>query len=223
MAPQTDRRGLLAVISSPSGAGKSTVTRRLLASEPRLRLSISATTRPMRPGEQHGREYYFMSEAEFQKHLELTGEDGGCYMLEHAEVFGNYYGTPRAPVEAWLQEGRDVVFDIDWQGTAQLRHSALAADLVTIFLLPPSIGELERRLVERAQDSTDVVSHRMERSRVEISHWFEYDYVLINDDLDKCIQRVEEILHAERMRRSRQIGLKRFVAGLDKEYEEMFG
>ena len=211
------RRGLLFVLSSPSGAGKSTLTRRLLETDPNFRLSISATTRPARPGEVEGKHYFFKTRGEFEA---MAADDG---MLEHAEVFGHLYGTPKKPVDDWLGKGRDILFDVDWQGASQLRDSALGADLVTVFLLPPSIAELERRLVSRAQDSADTVRARMAKSQAEYSHWREYDYILINDDLDRCQDRIETIIRAERLRRARQTGLAEFVAGLDREYEEKFG
>lgn len=211
------RRGLLFVLSSPSGAGKSTLTRRLLEADDNFRLSVSATTRPPRPGEVEGEHYFFVSHDRFRE-MVANGE-----MLEHAEVFGNLYGTPGAPVEDWLSRERDILFDVDWQGASQLRDSALSADLVTVFVLPPSIAELERRLIARAQDSTAVVAGRMAKSQAEYSHWREYDYILINDDLDACQRKIETIVAAERLRRARQIGLGGFVDGLDREYEKRFG
>lgn len=213
----TARRGLLFILSSPSGAGKSTISRRLLAANGDMSFSVSATTRAPREGEVDGREYFFRSRAEFNAMVE-AGE-----MLEHAEVFGNFYGSPLAPVEAAISSGRDVVFDIDWQGGKQVRASTLAADAVSVFILPPSIGELERRLKGRAADSDEVIAARMAKSMDEISHWREYDYVLVNDDLDICARAVEDILKAERLRRARQPGLEDFVAGLEREFGEMSG
>ncbi len=173
------RRGLLIILSSPSGAGKSTLAQRLMVWDPSLRFSVSATTRAPRPGEQDGREYYFRSRSEFEAMV------AGAEMLEHAEVFGNYYGSPKGPVEAAMAEGRDTIFDIDWQGGQQIRNSSLGKDVVSIFVLPPSIAELDRRLRQRAQDSDEVIAGRMAKSQSEISHWAEYDYVLINHDLDE--------------------------------------
>ncbi|NYS26182.1 guanylate kinase [Rhodobacteraceae bacterium 2376] len=206
------RRGLLIILSSPSGAGKSTLARRLMAWDDGIRFSVSATTRPPRAGEEDGREYHFRSRAMF----EAMVTDGD--MLEHAEVFGNYYGTPRAPVEAALAEGRDTLFDIDWQGGQQIRNSTLGKDAVSIFVLPPSIAELEARLQGRAQDSAEVIAGRMARSRDEISHWAEYDYVLVNDDLDATEAALRTIITAERLRRDRQPGLNDFVRGLNAEF-----
>lgn len=209
----TDRRGLLLILSSPSGAGKSTLARKLMAWDPTIRFSISATTRSPRPGEQDGREYYFRSRAEFEEMIR-TGQ-----MLEHAEVFGNFYGSPRGPVEEAMREGRDTLFDIDWQGGQQIRNSALGRDVVSIFILPPSIAELEKRLRGRAQDSDEVIAGRMAKSRDEISHWAEYDYVLVNDDLDATFARLLKILEAERLRRDRQPHLADFVRGLNREFD----
>ena len=207
------RRGLLIILSSPSGAGKSTLAKRLMAWDPSLRFSVSATTRAPRPGEEDGREYYFRSRAEFEK-MVAEGE-----MLEHAEVFGNFYGSPRAPVEQAMAEGRDTLFDIDWQGGQQIRNSVLGKDVVSIFVLPPSIAELERRLRSRAQDSDEVIAGRMAKSEAEISHWAEYDYVLVNDDLDRAEADLKTILTAERMRRDRQPDLSGFVRGLNREFD----
>jgi len=207
------RRGLLIILSSPSGAGKSTLAKRLMAWDPTLRFSVSATTRAPRPGEEDGREYYFRSRAEFEK-MVAEGE-----MLEHAEVFGNFYGSPRAPVEQAMAEGRDTLFDIDWQGGQQIRNSVLGKDVVSIFVLPPSIAELERRLRSRAQDSDEVIAARMAKSEAEISHWAEYDYVLINDDLDRAEADLKTILTAERMRRDRQPDLSGFVRRLNREFD----
>jgi guanylate kinase len=207
------RKGLLLILSSPSGAGKSTLTRMLMGWDGTMRFSVSATTRAPRPGEQDGREYYFRTRAEF----EAMVADG--QMLEHAEVFGNLYGTPRGPVEDAMREGRDTVFDIDWQGGQQIRNSALGRDVVSIFVLPPSIAELDRRLNDRAQDSAEVIAGRMAKSRDEISHWAEYDYVLINDDLDATFAQLQTILQTERMRRDRQPGLADFVRQLNREFD----
>lgn len=206
------RRGLLLILSSPSGAGKSTLARRLMHWDDTIRFSVSATTRAPRPGEQDGREYYFKSRDEFRQ-MVASGD-----MLEHAEVFGNLYGSPRGPVEAAMRDGRDTLFDIDWQGGQQIRNSALGRDVVSIFILPPSIRELESRLRGRAQDSDEVIAGRMAKSRDEISHWAEYDYVLVNDDLDRTFQTLLTILQAERMRRDRQPGLTDFVRSLNEEF-----
>ncbi len=206
------RRGLLLILSSPSGAGKTTLTRRLMAWDPTISFSISATTRAPRPGEQDGREYYFRTRDVFEK-MVATGE-----MLEHAEVFGNFYGSPKAPVQAAMEAGRDTVFDIDWQGGQQIRNSALGRDVVSVFVLPPSISELDRRLRARGQDSDAVIAGRMAKSRDEISHWAEYDYVIINNDLEVAFNDLVTILQAERMRRDRQSGLADFVRGLNKEF-----
>ena len=209
-----DRRGLLIILSSPSGAGKSTLTRRLLDWDPSFRFSVSATTRAPRPGEEHGQDYYFLERAEFENLVETGG------MLEHAEVFGNFYGSPRQPVEEAIEGGHDVLFDIDWQGGQQVRNSALSRDVVSIFILPPSIAELERRLRSRGQDSNEVISGRMEKSRDEISHWAEYDYVLVNRDLDTAYDELKAIVTAERLKRERRTGLNEFVRRLNKEFEE---
>lgn len=209
-----DRKGLLLILSSPSGAGKSTLTRMLMDWDPTIRFSISATTRKPRPGEQDGREYYFRSREDFES-MVAAGD-----MLEHAEVFGNFYGTPKGPVEAAMREGRDTVFDIDWQGGQQIRNSSLGRDVVSIFVLPPSIAELDRRLRSRAQDSDEVIAGRMAKSRDEISHWAEYDYVLVNTDLAATFARLQTILQSERLRRDRQPGLSDFVRTLNKEFED---
>jgi guanylate kinase len=201
------RRGLMLVLSSPSGAGKTSISRALLAREPGLSMSVSATTRPKRPGEVAGRDYHFVDTETFG--LMVNRDE----LLEHAKVFGNYYGTPRAPVEASLASGHDVLFDIDWQGTQQLRQTA-GRDLVAIFILPPSTRELEKRLTSRAQDSARVVAERMAKAADEMSHWPEYDYVLVNEDLETSTAAVVSILAAERLRRERQIGLGDFVKAL---------
>lgn len=198
------RRGLMLVLSSPSGAGKSTISRALLQSEPLLAISVSATTRQPRPGEVDGKDYHFIG-LERMKAMIDNGE-----FLEHAKVFDNYYGTPKAPVEAALASGKDVLFDIDWQGTQQVKANA-RDDLVTIFVLPPSIKELERRLRGRAQDPEEVIQKRMGKAADEMSHWPEYDYVIVNRDLDVSINAVKSILHAERLKRFRQVGLADFV------------
>lgn len=208
-----DRRGLLLILSSPSGAGKSTLAKKLMAWDPTIRFSVSATTRAPRPGETDGREYYFKQRAEFEQ-MVATGE-----MLEHAEVFGNLYGSPRGPVEQAMREGRDTLFDIDWQGGQQIRNSALGRDVVSIFILPPSISALEARLRGRAQDSDEVIAGRMAKSRDEISHWAEYDYVLVNDDLEATFAKLLTVLEAERMRRDRQPKLAEFVRGLNQEFD----
>ncbi len=198
------RRGLMLVLSSPSGAGKTSIARALLSSEPDLRISTSVTTRQPRPGEEHGKDYYFVTEPEYQRMVK------GRELLEHARVFDNYYGTPRIKVEEQLAAGNDVLFDIDWQGTQQLKASA-RDDLVSIFILPPSIEELERRLRGRAQDSEEVMRKRMSRAADEMSHWAEYDYGVVNFELEKSIAQVKAILTAERLRRTRQTGLVAFV------------
>lgn len=206
-----ERSGLLVILSSPSGAGKSTLARRLMAWDASLRFSVSATTRQPRPGEVEGEHYYFRSRDQFRDMV--TAGD----MLEHAEVFGNLYGTPRGPVEDAMRAGRDTLFDVDWQGGQQIRASVLGAHVVSIFVLPPSLTELERRLVSRQQDAADVIAARMQKSRDEISHWAEYDYVIVNDDLDDSTQALKTILTAERARRSHQIGLGPFVRRLMEE------
>ena len=212
--PDVARRGLLIILSSPSGAGKSTLAARLRAWDSTLNFSVSATTRAPRPGEEHGREYYFHSREEFQD-MVAKGD-----MLEHAEVFGNYYGSPKGPVEEAINAGRDVLFDIDWQGGQQVRASALGKHVLSIFILPPSIPELERRLYARAQDSKEVIDGRMSKSRDEISHWPEYDYVLVNEDLDETEARLKTIVAAERLRLSQQPDLVNVVRRLSKEFEE---
>jgi guanylate kinase len=207
------RRGLLLILSSPSGAGKSTLARKLMTWDPSIRFSVSATTRQPRPGEEDGREYYFRSRDAFETMVK-TGD-----MLEHAEVFGNFYGSPKAPVEAAMLDGRDTLFDIDWQGGQQIRNSSLGRDVVSIFILPPSIAELEQRLRSRAQDSDEVIAGRMAKSRDEISHWAEYDYVIVNRDIDTSFAELTTILQAERLRRDRQPQLTDFVRSLNREFE----
>jgi guanylate kinase len=201
------RRGLLLVLSSPSGAGKTTLSRMLLTEEHNVTLSISVTTRPRRPGEVHGRHYHFIDRAQFER-MWRDGE-----LLEYAEVFGNLYGTPRRPVERALKHGRDVLFDVDWQGTKQLRKRA-PDDLVSVFILPPSSGELARRLHTRAQDDKKVIRARMAKAAGEMSHWTEYDYIVVNRDLDRAFNDVRAILAAERLKRERQSGLSAFVRKL---------
>jgi guanylate kinase len=213
MAQLPSRRGLLLILSSPSGAGKSTLARRLMEWDPSLRFSVSATTRAPRPGETDGREYYFKTRTEFES-MVAAGK-----MLEHAEVFGNFYGSPKGPVETAMTEGRDTLFDIDWQGGQQIRNSSLGRDVVSVFVLPPSIAELERRLRGRAQDSDEVIAGRMAKSQSEISHWAEYDYVIVNNDIDMAFNDLLTILQAERMRRDRQPGMAEFVRGLNKEFD----
>jgi guanylate kinase len=205
------RRGLLLILSSPSGAGKSSLTRRLMAWDPTIRFSVSATTRAPRPGETDGREYHFRSREAFIE-MVATGQ-----MLEHAEVFGNLYGSPRGPVEAAMAAGCDTVFDVDWQGGQQIRNSALGGEVVSVFILPPSIAALETRLRTRAQDSDEVIAARMAKARDEISHWAEYDYVLVNSDIETAEAELRAIVVAERLKRTRQPGLVPFVRGLDRE------
>lgn len=201
------RRGLMLVLSSPSGAGKTTISRKLLERDQNLHMSVSATTRPKRPGEVHGRDYHFTDLTSFE--LMRNKQE----LLEWAKVFGNYYGTPRAPVTKALNAGQDVLFDIDWQGTQQLAEQA-RSDLVSVFVLPPSTAELERRLRGRAQDSDEVVSQRMAKAADEMTHYEEYDYIIINRDIEESAQAVQSILDAERRRRHRQIGLNDFVKSL---------
>ncbi|MEZ5680558.1 MAG: guanylate kinase [Erythrobacter sp.] len=205
--PNLARRGLMFILSSPSGAGKTTISRMLLAADDEIRLSVSVTTRPPRPGEIDGVHYYFVDDAEFDRMVE---EDD---FYEWAHVFGYRYGTPKGRIRAALKEGHDFLFDIDWQGTQQL-YQKDQQDVVSVFILPPSLAELRRRLESRAQDSEAVIDSRMDRARGEISHWAEYDYVVINDDVDACFEKVREILEAERMRRTRQTGLIPFVREL---------
>jgi guanylate kinase len=201
------RRGLMFVLSSPSGAGKSTLARKLLEADDNMSLSVSATTRPPRPSEVDGREYKFLSKEQFEEMAD-RGE-----FLEHAMVFGNHYGTPRAPVEAMLIQGKDVLFDVDWQGARAMR-AAEPQDVVGIFILPPSMAELERRLRARNEDAEDVIKKRMARSIDEISHWEEYDYVLVNTLLEQALAQVKQILAAERLKRQRQMWLALHVERL---------
>ncbi|MCU9837116.1 guanylate kinase [Ruegeria sp. WL0004] len=211
----TDRRGLLIILSSPSGAGKSTLARRLMAWDPGLKFSVSATTRAPRPGEEHGREYFFLTEEQFKGQVR-RGE-----MLEHAHVFGNFYGSPAGPVRDTIDAGQDVLFDVDWQGEIQIRNSDLGKHALSIFILPPSIKELRRRLESRGQDSAEVISRRMLKSWDEISHWGYYDYVLINDDLDSTEEKLKTIVSAERMRRIQQPALQEHVRKLQAEFEDL--
>ncbi|MBI1261533.1 MAG: guanylate kinase [Rhizobiales bacterium] len=204
---QVGRRGLMLVLSSPSGAGKTTLSRRLLEGDNMITMSVSATTRPPRPGEEHGRDYYFLSTEDFGI---MRNQDA---FLEHAKVFNNYYGTPAKPVLEALEAGRDVLFDIDWQGTQQLEEHA-KEDLVKVFILPPSAQDLERRLTTRAQDSAAVVADRMAKAAIEISHYTEYDYVLINQDVERCLGELRAILVAERLKRKRLTGLSDFAKRL---------
>jgi guanylate kinase len=201
------RRGLMLVLSSPSGAGKTTMSRRLLEHDAQIRMSVSVTTRPMRPGEVDGKDYHFTTRPEFDR----MAEEG--HFLEWAHVFGNSYGTPKSQIKAGLKEGQDFLFDIDWQGTQQLYQKA-ETDVVRVFLLPPSLDELRRRLTARGTDSAEVIAGRMARAQAEISHWDGYDYVLVNDDIDACFGKVVRILAAERLKRARQTGLIGFVREL---------
>ena len=201
------RRGLMLVLSSPSGAGKTTLARRLLETDTNFTMSVSVTTRAKRPSEVHGQDYFFVSLTEFAQ-KEQRGE-----LLEHATVFGNSYGTPREPVEQALSQGRDILFDIDWQGTQQLKEKA-REDVVSVFILPPSRGELERRLHTRAQDAAEVVAQRMAKANDELSHWAEYDYVVVNDDIRIAEGKIAHIVESERHKRARQTGLSDFVRTL---------
>ncbi|MGR3435582.1 MAG: guanylate kinase [Shimia sp.] len=215
--PPTDgtRRGLLIILSSPSGAGKSTLARRLRAWDPSLRFSVSATTRAPRPGEVDGADYHFTSDAAF-KGLVQEGE-----MLEHAHVFGHFYGSPKAPVEEAIGQGCDVLFDVDWQGAQQIKRSVLQDHVLSVFVLPPSIAELRRRLESRGQDAAEVIAKRMQKSWDEISHWDAYDYVLVNDDLDTTFERLVTILRAERLRLPQQPATLGFVRKLQSEFMEI--
>jgi len=204
------RRGLLLVLSSPSGAGKTTIARRLLNEDPGISLSVSLTTRPARPGEVEGVDYHFVSHSTFQ---ELQEKDE---LLEWAQVYDNLYGTPRGAVIEMLDKGRDVLFDIDWQGAQQLSEK-MSRDLVRVFVLPPSVKALEERLMTRSQDSREVVARRMSEAAFQISHWAEYDYVIVNDDIEHSLAKVRSILNAERMKRERQLGLSTFVRDMQKE------
>lgn len=202
------RRGMMFILSSPSGAGKTTIAKKLLAAEGNaLAMSVSVTTRPIRPGEVDGRDYHFTDETDFRARVEQDA------FLEWAEVFGNLYGTPRAEVVQGLEQGRDFLFDVDWQGAQQLSQRA-GTDVVSVFLLPPSVAELEHRLRSRGTDSEEVIQGRMDRAKAEMSHWSEYDYVVINDDVEACFAKVRTLLHAERMKRARQTGLVDFARGL---------
>ena len=208
-----ERRGLMFVLSSPSGAGKTTLSRLLIDRSPGLKMSVSATTRPMRPGEVEGRDYFFVDKTRFEA-MARQGE-----LLEWATVFDNRYGTPRAPVESALAAGQDVLFDIDWQGTQQLREKA-RADVVSVFILPPSAADLEKRLHSRAQDSDEVIRGRMDRASHEMSHWAEYDYIVINYEIDDAFAEVQSILKAERLKRERRTGLTTFVRKLQQQLEQ---
>ena len=210
-----ERRGLLIILSSPSGAGKSTLARKLMAWDTTLKFSVSATTRAPRPGETDGKDYFFVSEPEFRKWV----KDGA--LLEHAHVFGNNYGSPEAPVRQAIDAGRDVLFDIDWQGAQQIQRSSLGSHTLSIFILPPSIGELKRRLISRGQDTEETIAKRMRKSWDEISHWDSYDYVLINDDLTETEEKLKTIIRAERMRVVQQPRLVERVRMLQSEFEEM--
>src|ERR1700722_8686767 len=208
-----ERRGLMFVLSSPSGAGKTTLSRLLIERMPGLNMSVSATTRPMRPGEVEGRDYLFVDKSKFEQIVKRNE------VLEWATVFANRYGTPRAPVEAALSAGQDVLFDIDWQGTQQLREKA-RADVVSVFILPPSATDLEKRLHSRAQDSDEVIRGRMSRATHELSHWAEYDYIVVNHDVDAAFAEVQSILKAERLKRERRTGLTEFVRALQRQLEK---
>ncbi len=208
------RRGLLIILSSPSGAGKSTLARRLRAWDPSIAFSVSATTRAPRDGEVDGSDYHFVTEEDFKRWVS-EGE-----MLEHARVFGNYYGSPRGPVAEAVEDGHDVLFDVDWQGAQQISNSRMSEHVLSIFILPPSIAELRRRLVGRGQDAPETIESRMQKSWDEISHWDGYDYVLVNDDLDDTEARLKTIVTAERLRRSQQPGLVGHVRALQSEFEE---
>lgn len=201
------RRGLMLVLSSPSGAGKTTLSRQLLDNDKQIQLSVSCTTRQKRPGEREGVDYRFVDTATFRGMIERK------QFLEYAEVFGNYYGTPRGPVDDALNAGKDMLFDIDWQGTQQLRDKG-RADLVTVFILPPSTRDLEKRLLTRAQDPKEIVAQRMAKAADEMSHWAEYDYVVVNSDIGTSLTNLKAILTAERLKRERQVGMSGFVKAL---------
>ncbi len=208
-----ERRGLMFVLSSPSGAGKTTLSRLLIDRVFGLRMSVSATTRPMRPGEVDGRDYWFVDQSRFES---MVRQDE---LLEWANVFGHRYGTPRAPVEAALSAGQDMLFDIDWQGTQQLREKA-GEDVVSVFILPPSAADLEQRLHSRAQDSDEVIRGRMSRASHEMSHWAEYDYIVVNHDVDEAFAEVQSVLKAERLKRKRRTGLTTFVRQLQRQLDQ---
>src|SRR3954468_6373538 len=208
-----ERRGLMFVLSSPSGAGKTTLSRMLVAETPALQMSVSATTRPMRPGEVDGRDYFFVDRSRFEA-MATGGE-----LLEWATVFDNRYGTPRAPVEAALAAGCDMLFDIDWQGTQQLRDRS-PSDVVSVFILPPSVSALEQRLHTRAQDSEEVIRARMKKAGDEMSHFDAYDYIVVNDDIGVAFEAVRSVLRAEQLKRERQVGLEGFVRGLRNQLEK---
>ena len=213
MLNNTARRGLLIILSSPSGAGKSTLARRLMNWDKSLLFSVSSTTRKIRSGEEHGKDYFFIGDSKFKQQV-LDGN-----MLEHAHVFGKFYGSPKGPVEAAISKGQDVLFDIDWQGAQQISNSALQKHVLSIFILPPTIVELQRRLEERGQDTAETIGKRMQKSWDEISHWSGYDYVLINDDLDATEEKLKSIVTSERLRRSQQPGLVDHVRDLQSEFE----
>ena len=206
------KKGLLIILSSPSGAGKSTLAQRIKSWDENCVFSISATTRKPRKGEQDGKDYYFISENEFHKKV------SNSEMLEHAEVFGNLYGSPITPVLSSIDNGNDVLFDVDWQGSQQIKNSRLSEFVLSIFILPPSIKELESRLKLRNQDSDEVISNRMAKSVEEISHWPEYDYVLVNDDIDETEEKLKTIINAERLRLSQQPGIVEFIRSLNNEF-----
>ena len=208
-----ERRGLMFVLSSPSGAGKTTLSRMLVAETPALQMSVSATTRPMRPGEVDGRDYFFVDKPKFEAMVKRDE------LLEWATVFDNRYGTPRAPVEAALSAGQDVLFDIDWQGTQQLR-SRSPNDVVSVFILPPSVQALEQRLHTRAQDSDEVIRGRMKKAGDEMSHFDAYDYIVVNDNIGIAFEAVKSILRAEQLKRERQVGLAGFVGALQRQLEK---
>jgi guanylate kinase len=208
-----ERRGLMFVLSSPSGAGKTTLSRMLVAETPALQMSVSATTRPMRPGEVDGKDYYFVN------HIEFEGMVAKGELLEWARVFDNRYGTPRAPVDAALASGKDVLFDIDWQGTQQLRDKS-PNDVVSVFILPPSVQALEQRLHTRAQDSEEIIRGRMKKAGDEMSHFDAYDYIVVNDNIGIAFEAVKSILRAEQLKRDRQVGLSDFVLGLRRQLEK---